>query len=88
MAAITKAAVKKGICEPAALDRLLALLGKYSLPVSSPYAPEDVAQACLSDKKAESDGIKLIIPEKIGVCRVEKVPYSDILGWAKAGLIQ
>ena len=86
MAAIARAAVRLGVCEGEALDRLIALLDKYSLPVRADFDPKDVARACLSDKKAAQDGIRLIVPERIGTCRVQKVPSDEIIVWAEAGL--
>ena len=41
--------------------------------------------AALSDKKRQGDSLKLIVPEKIGRCRIETIPAGDLIGWMHDG---
>ncbi len=85
MAAITRAAVKKGICGEEVLTDLLSMLAAYQLPADMQYPVEAVLTAVLSDKKNRGRIISLIVPEAVGRCRIEKVETADLKGWAEAG---
>ena len=85
MAIITKAAVAKGFCEAGALPRLLSLLEKYGLPTDTDFSAARLAEAALSDKKFSGGRIHLIVPEKVGRCRILPVPASELADWLKAG---
>ena len=50
-----------------------------------PYAAEALAEAAGSDKKAEGDRLRLVLPEAVGRCRIEAVPASDALAWLQRG---
>ncbi len=85
MAIITRAAVAKGFCEAGALPRLLSLLEKYGLPTDTDFSAARLAEAALSDKKFSGGRIHLIVPEKVGRCRILPVPASELADWLKAG---
>lgn len=85
MAAITKAACAFGICPEATLNDLLALLSKYELPQSIPFPAVEMLQKILADKKFSGDHIRLIVPERIGKCRIEAVLGDELINWLKSG---
>ena len=85
MAIITRAAVKKGLCEEDALPRLLSLLEKTGLPTSTDFSARALAAAALSDKKMSGGRIHLIVPERIGRCRILPVPPEELGDWLSAG---
>ncbi len=85
MAAISRAAVKKKLCGEESLQRLLRLLDKYGLPTELEYSVEELYSAILADKKLSSGRINLIIPEKIGRCRIESRPVEEMRDWLAAG---
>ena len=85
MAIMTRAAVAKGFCEAGALPRLLSLLEKYGLPTGTDFSAARLAEAALSDKKFSGGRIHLIVPEKVGCCRILPVPASELADWLKAG---
>ncbi len=85
MAVITRAAVERGICEAAALTRLLALLKQYELPTETDCDAEELFAAALSDKKMSGGHLHLVVPERIGSCRVEKIPAERFRDWLRAG---
>ncbi len=88
MAAITRAAVEKGICDPALLPQLLDVLQKYGLPTEVPYPLADIQKAAEADKKRSGSVTNFVVPEALGRCRVEPVPADKVAGWLKAGGIR
>ena len=44
------------------------------------------AEAALADKKRTGGDITLVIPKKIGVCELKKVPVAELLPIIRAGL--
>lgn len=85
MAAITRAAVQKGLCDGETLDRLLALLGCLGLPTELPYPAERLLEEMTRDKKRSGDRMNLIVPERIGVCRILPVKVDELRDWLTAG---
>jgi len=78
MALMTKAAYLAGICDKTCVDEVHGLLTQYGLPVTTEYAPDALLDAMLSDKKRAGSKITLIVPEKIGKCRLEKLPVEEM----------
>ncbi len=85
MAAITRAAVKRGLCAAETLPRLLAMLERHGLPTELNYSAEELAAAALSDKKMSGGTLHLIVPEDVGRCRVLPVPAEELTDWMKDG---
>ena len=85
MSIMARAAVRKGILSSRDRDALLDLIKKYGLPSECSWPATEMLSAALSDKKSVSGAIRLIVPEGIGSCRIEKVPASDLLSWLEAG---
>ncbi len=85
MAAITRAAVVRGLCEEKALDALLEMLRAYDLPVSCDYPAEALAAAMMNDKKLTGSTIHLVVPEGVGKCRVLAVPAAELTTWLRQG---
>jgi hypothetical protein len=77
MAIITRAAVRRGDCPTAALDRLLALLEQNGLPTETDYSADELFAALGTDKKLSGSTMHLVIPEEIGRCRIEAMPLAD-----------
>ena len=85
MAIVTRAAVRKGFCEPSALPRLLSLLERYRLPLGTDFSARELAAAALSDKKMAGGKLHLIVPETVGRCRILPVPPTELASWLNAG---
>ena len=85
LAAITRAAVKKGYCDEATLTDTLETLKICGLPTEIDYPLDDMAAAALSDKKATGKGVRLIVPEKIGKCTIVEVTADGVRDWMQAG---
>ena len=46
-----------------------------------PYPAHELAQAALSDKKRQGEKITLVLPEKIGQCRLQTIPVDRLPFW-------
>lgn len=78
MVIVSKAAALAGICAESVFDRVLALVSDYGLPTKTSYDTDALLKAMLSDKKRAGAKISLIIPEKIGTVRIEKMGLEDM----------
>lgn len=85
MVIMTKAAIKKGLCENKALETLLSILGKFSLPEKTVFSPEEITEVALSDKKRAGDNITLVIPETAGKCVLKKIPVAELSAFISEG---
>lgn len=57
---------------------ILAANRNCNLPVTCPYPADRLAAAALNDKKRKGDSITLVLPERIGKCRLEKIDVSTL----------
>ena len=78
MVIVSKAAALAGICDGSVFDRVLALVSAYGLPTKTNFEPDALLQAMLSDKKRAGAKISLIIPQKIGAVRIEKMGLEEM----------
>ena len=85
MAMIARAAAEKGICSPDTADRIREGLRALSLPTETEIPGGALLEALLRDKKRSGDTMNLIVPERIGQCRVEKVPVEELGEWLRLG---
>lgn len=86
MAIITRASAAMGYCDPQVSQRLTALLERFQLPHTTEYDAASLYRAALSDKKRQGDTLTLVIPERIGQCRLLPIPISQLQTWIEAGL--
>ncbi len=85
MAAVTRAAVRFGICESGTSDRLDSLLAKYSLPDTIGYPEADLLRAASGDKKNSGGNIRLIVPQSVGRCGIRTMPEDELASWIRSG---
>ncbi len=85
MAIIARAAAKRGICTEDTCAQILALLRQYGLPTETDFTYDALADAARSDKKIADGKLHLIVPERIGYCRIETIPAADIRAWLADG---
>ena len=86
MAIVARAGSALGICDADARDAIVDILNKFALPVSCAYSAENLYLAALSDKKRSGGMVNLIIPERIGCCRIVPTPVGELQSFIKAGL--
>ena len=81
MAAITRAAVKKGYCDEEVSDRLQALIKTYGLPVEAPFDAENLFAAAAKDKKNTAATMRFIVPKRIGRCEILEASQKEAATW-------
>ena len=86
LAIIARSAEALGWAAEPIAARIAACLAKNGLPTGTKYTAEALAEAALADKKRSGGDITLVIPKKIGVCELKKVPIADLLPIIRAGL--
>lgn len=86
MAIVSRAAAKQSICSPDTCDRILGILEQFRLPTVTDCAAEDIYRCALSDKKRSGGTVNLIIPERIGFCRIQSTPVNELKTFIEAGL--
>ena len=85
MAIIARAAAKRGICTEDTCAQIIALLRQYGLPTETDFTCDALTDAARSDKKIADGKLHLIVPERIGHCRIETIPAADIRAWLADG---
>lgn len=65
------------MCAPSIQARVRAAIGKAGLPVIWKYDVEKIYSAVLHDKKMDGNKISLIMCDKIGTYRVNKIPVKE-----------
>ena len=85
MAIIARAAARRGICTDDTCAQILALLRQYGLPTETDFCRDALADAARADKKIADGALHLIVPERIGCCRIETVLAADIPAWLADG---
>lgn len=86
MAIVSRAGVAYGICDQNAKDAVLQILERFGLPYSCEFSAESLYLPALSDKKRSGGMVNLIIPERIGCCRIVPTPVEEIQSFIEAGL--
>ena len=85
MVLVTRAAVSFGLCPPAVLPRLEALLRQHHLPTETPYPARALYEKTLSDKKRAGDTITLVVPTAWGKSQLRQLPVGELLSWIERG---
>ena len=86
MVIAARGAYKTGMVNEDFTKVLLPVLEANSLPVKCEFSAEELYAAALSDKKRSLDTISLIVPEKYGLCKIQKVSVKDLKEFIKQGL--
>ena len=85
MAMASRAACARGLCGADVPEALLALLRQYGLPSETDFSADMLYGALCADKKIEGSSIHLIVPDRLGHCRIEPAALSDVPAWLAAG---
>ena len=85
MCIMARACAKRSICSADCADELICAIEKQGLPTRSPYAPEELFDAMLSDKKRLLDGLNLVLLTGRGECRIQKTPFETAKNMLRGG---
>ena len=86
MVIATRGAYKMGITPENFTEMLIEILKANGLPTACEFTAEELYKISLSDKKRSLDTISLIIPEKYGLCKIEKISVDNLKEFIEAGL--
>lgn len=86
MCIITRAWEKRGLCEKGTADRLCLMCDSFELLTYTDISPEKMLEVSKNDKKAENDGVNIVVPVKPGECEVVKVSMNELLNIYIEGL--
>lgn len=86
MCIITRVWEKRGLCEKGTYQKLAVMLEAFSLPRNTEISAEELLQISKNDKKAEDDGVRIVVPLSVGKCDVVKVSFDELLDIYKEGL--
>ncbi len=86
MVIATRGAYKMGLVNEDFTEMLVEILKVNDLPISCEFTAEELYKISLSDKKRSLDTISLIIPEKYGLCKIEKISVDNLKEFIESGL--
>lgn len=86
MSIMTRGCERLGICEEGSTEILTGLLSRYELPLSCGMSARQLMDAAHGDKKRKADKIALVLPERIGRCRIEECGFDMLERIIYAGL--
>ncbi len=78
MVLASELSVKSGMLSPDEKDRIIQLLERLHLPVSTDIDLQTLYKAMKQDKKREGDSIHLVLLEKIGHAVIKKITYTQL----------
>ena len=78
MIVMTRCALHMGFCEQDFLDDLIGCITYHGLPSAVLADAEELICAMKNDKKRRGDEIALVLPKRLGECRMETVKLSEL----------
>lgn len=86
LAIMARAAEKLGWTDGPIAERISACLAKNGLPTGTDFSAKALFHAASADKKRSGNDITIVVPQKIGLCALKKVPVAQLLPIIAAGL--
>lgn len=83
---VSRSAAKVDICTADTKDRILSVIQQFGLPTCTGCTAEAIYTCALSDKKRSGGTVNLIIPERIGYCRIQPTKVENLKSFIEAGL--
>lgn len=77
MLLISEISWKNGFSSERCQDEIVDALLENNLPITCPYKTSELYYAAENDKKSSSGKISIIIPEKIGQCRIMNIALAE-----------
>lgn len=84
--AIGMAIVSRSASDKATKDKIVSILERFGLPTHTNCSAESIYASALSDKKRAGGKVNLIIPERIGYCRIQSTEVATLKSFIEAGL--
>lgn len=86
MAVIARSCAASGYCTGHTAEKILAILNRFSLPVSTEENAATLCDFALSDKKRSGGSVNLILLRTIGDCIIRPTPIAELESFIQAGL--
>ena len=83
---VTKAWEKRGLCKKGTCETLFKMLKKFSLETNCPYSPQTLTERAKSDKKAQGNGVNMIVPTSLGECEIVKTSMDEFMSVLEEGM--
>ncbi|MBQ3549964.1 MAG: 3-dehydroquinate synthase [Clostridia bacterium] len=81
MVIMAVAAERNGECELGTAKLITQALHKYNLPATTSIDTQKLCEGAFNDKKRRGKDIKLVVPERIGVCTVKTLPCDRLVDY-------
>lgn len=84
-------AVAAGICMAARAaqcpdaSRICRLISAFQLPTSCDFSADALYRAALADKKSQGDHLQMILPQRLGNCKITPIAISRLEAFIEAG---
>lgn len=85
MVLVAAAAEHAGITKPGSTKAIAEVLQKYRLPISTTVPLSTLCAGATVDKKAQTDGVKLVLLREIGEAFAQKVTFEELLPFLQQG---
>ncbi|MCR5088100.1 MAG: 3-dehydroquinate synthase [Oscillospiraceae bacterium] len=85
LAMVARAAVKRQLLDRGSMEAIVELLRAYGLPTETDYAPEELMETLLLDKKISGGKLHLIVPRFIGMCDILPAGPEELPAWLADG---
>lgn len=77
MVMMSDIADKYDFSEENCCDEIIDALLENNLPIGCPYSAKEIFHATVNDKKCSGEKISLVVPVKIGECKIKEVTLSE-----------
>lgn len=77
MAVVTRWAAEQGYCSGECAERIIGVIERYGLPTASPVEVRQLTKAVTHDKKRRGNKLALVLPERVGKCRIVEVEIAE-----------
>ncbi len=86
MCVISKASFSYGLCDYDCTPKIESVLLSNKLPIRCDFDAESIFDIAVCDKKRSGKEINLVIPQRIGKCRLHSIEIDKLLDFIKLGL--
>ncbi len=67
-------------------EDILEILERFKFPLRCPYSAWELANAAMQDKKIRGGNITLVVPARIGKCRLKTISVNKLEQFISYGL--
>ncbi len=85
MAMMARACAQKGICSEETARSIEDVLTANRLPLRAPYSAEELFRHAKGDKKAQGEGVNVIVIRDVGQCEIRTVSFKELEEWIRLG---